>query len=93
MITRGVPGAPPSAARNFPGISVATSMPVKPPPMTSAVHCPGDGTRAGQRRDMGVEPATGVIGVDVEGVSVEAGDRRARETAAEGENQPVIRQG
>ena len=28
-------------ARNLPGISAATSIPVSPPPMTSAVHWPG----------------------------------------------------
>ena len=45
-----------------------------------------------QRRDMGVEPAAGVVGVDIEGVRVEARDRRAGEPAAEGEDQPVIGQ-
>src|SRR5271168_166662 len=41
---------------------------------------------------MGVEPAAGVVGVDIEGVNVEARDRRAREPAAKGKDQPVIRQ-
>jgi hypothetical protein len=39
-----------------------------------------------------VEAARSVVSVDIEGVSVETGDRRAGEPAAEGEDQPVVRE-
>jgi hypothetical protein len=41
---------------------------------------------------MRVEPATAIIGIDIEGMLCQAGDRRAHEPAAEGKDQPVIRQ-
>jgi hypothetical protein len=34
--------------------------------------------------DMRVEPATAIIGIDIEGMLCQAGDRRAHEPAAEG---------
>jgi hypothetical protein len=38
--------------------------------------------------DMRVEPATAIIGIDIEGMLCQAGDRRAHEPAAEGKDQP-----
>ncbi len=51
----------------------------------------GRGFAARQCRNVGVEPAAGLVGVDIEGVRVEARDRRPRQPAAEGEHQAVVR--
>jgi hypothetical protein len=40
---------------------------------------------------MGVEPGPAVISVHVEGILSQAGDVRAEELAAEGEDEPIIR--
>ena len=47
---------------------------------------------AGKSGNVRVEAARSVVSVDIEGVSVETGDRRAGEPAAEGEDQPVVRE-
>ncbi len=53
---------------------------------------PGRSPMPRQRRDMGVEPTAGVVGVDIKPVLFETGDRRAGKPAAEGEDEPVITQ-
>ena len=45
---------------------------------------------AGKRLEMGVEPGTAVVGVHVESILGEAGNVRAEELAAEGEDEPII---
>ncbi len=50
----------------------------------------GRGFAARQGCDMGVEPAAGLVGVDIEGMRVEARDRRPRQPAAEGEDQAIV---
>jgi hypothetical protein len=42
---------------------------------------------------MGVEPGTAAVGVHVESILSEAGNVRAEELAAEGEDEPIIGKG
>ena len=62
----------------------------------AADHENGVATRrrraAGKSGYVRIEAARSVVSVDIEGVSVETGDRRAGEPAAEGEDQPVVRE-
>src|SRR5258708_25226993 len=48
---------------------------------------------AGERLEMGVEPGPSVVTVHVEGILSHAGEGRAEELAAEGEDEPIIGKG